>query len=104
MKLLIFCSGGGTNFQEVINFTKRYPKVKIQAMVCNKKRAYAIQRAHQAGIPVHYVPWFRKQKTREEYDQQLVKLAKVMNQIIFYYLVGCILCRHFGVKHFQIIH
>jgi formyltetrahydrofolate-dependent phosphoribosylglycinamide formyltransferase len=76
MKLLIFCSGGGTNFQEVINFTKRYPEVKIEAMICNKKRAYAIQRAHQVDIPVHYVPWFRKQKKREEYDRQLVKLAE----------------------------
>ena len=79
IKFVIFCSGGGTNFQEVIELSQKFSNIKIQAMICNKKKAYAIERAKQNNIPVHYVPWFRKQKTREQYDQELVNITSKYN-------------------------
>ncbi len=53
LKIAILVSGGGTNLQAIIDASRRgeLPGVSIELVVSNKKDAYALERAENAGIP-----------------------------------------------------
>ncbi|MBI4432927.1 MAG: phosphoribosylglycinamide formyltransferase [Candidatus Omnitrophica bacterium] len=52
-RLAVFCSGFGSNFQAIIDAVKKKKlNAHIALMVCDKPGAYAVTRAHKAGIPV----------------------------------------------------
>ena len=54
-KLAVFCSGGGTNFQSVIDASEaKTINAKIVALVASKDGIYAIERAKKHNIP-HFV-------------------------------------------------
>ena len=53
VNLAVFCSGQGTNLQAIIDAAKkRRISAKLALVVCDNPRAYAIERARRAGIPV----------------------------------------------------
>ena len=53
MNFAVFCSGQGTNLQAIIDAAKkRRISAKLALVVCDNPRAYAIERARGAGIPV----------------------------------------------------
>jgi phosphoribosylglycinamide formyltransferase len=55
--VLVMASGNGTNFQALIDAVgpgRRIPDARIDRLVVNRKQAYAVQRAEQAGIPWDY--------------------------------------------------
>ncbi len=53
VNLAVFCSGQGTNLQAIIDAAKkRRISAKLALVVCDNPRAYAVERARRAGIPV----------------------------------------------------
>lgn len=85
-RLTILISGTGTNLQAVIDsISSKALNATIQRVISNRKNAYGLQRATNAGIPTHYhnlIP-YKKAHTddedgvaaaREEYDAELARL------------------------------
>ncbi len=92
LKLAVFASHGGTDLQSIIDATDDpgYP-AEIVLMVSNNKKAFAVERAKNAGIPV--VIWQKKQfdsdreyadfmmETLKAYEVELICLAGYMKLI-----------------------
>ena len=57
----ILISGGGTNLQAIIDAKKAgaLPEANLSLVVSNRKAAYGMVRAKEAGIPVSYLPTVR---------------------------------------------
>ena len=51
-KVAIFASGAGTNAQNLIQYFKEHPSVRISLVVCNKEGAGVVEIAKTAGLPV----------------------------------------------------
>ena len=78
-RIAVLISGSGTNLQAIIDAVAagQLPGVEIAVVVSNRKAAYGLQRARQAGIPTEYVPlgaYRRAGGTRREYDAGLAHL------------------------------
>lgn len=61
----ILASGGGSNFQalsEAINNTEH----KVVCLICDRKNAYAFERAKDLGIKSYYVTYYKKDKLEAE--------------------------------------
>lgn len=55
-KFAVFCSGGGTDFQSLIDAVERGQiRAEICCMIAGKPDIHAIERANKAGIPVEVV-------------------------------------------------
>ena len=68
MRVIIFGSGTGTNFQAILNEVYNGKlNIKIEALVCNKSNAPIIDKAKNKNIPVIIEPYSSKRITREEY-------------------------------------
>jgi len=73
MNIAIFVSGNGTNLGAIIDAVSRGEiKAKIALVVSNKKDAYALTRAKNAGIET-FILDHKAFKTREEYDKAVIK-------------------------------
>ncbi len=75
--LAVFCSGFGSNFQAIADAIRRkkLKRVRLALMVCDRPGAYAVRRAHRAGIPV-FVLSPRFFKTRQAYEKVVVRVLK----------------------------
>ena len=78
-RIAVLISGSGTNLQAIIDAVAagQLPGVEIAVVVSNRKAAYGLQRAQQAGIPTEYAPlgaYRRAGGTRQEYDADLARL------------------------------
>ena len=72
-KLVILVSGNGSNLQAVIDAVQTgIIAYSIEAVVSNKKEAFALKRAEAAGIKTIYLP-FKKGSDRNAYDAELAK-------------------------------
>lgn len=80
MRLLVLISGGGTNLQAIIDaIDAGHLTAEIVAVISNRKAAYGLQRAENAGIETLYVPlkpYRDAGKSRTDYDTDLAKTAK----------------------------
>jgi formyltetrahydrofolate-dependent phosphoribosylglycinamide formyltransferase len=81
-RIAVLISGSGTNLQAIIDAiaADQLPGVEIAVVVSNRKAAYGLQRAAQAGIPTEYAPLgahLRAGGTRKGYDAEL---ASLLNQ------------------------
>lgn len=75
-KLAVLVSGNGSNLQAVIDGIKNGSiDYKIEAVVSNKKEAFALSRAKREGIKTIYLP-FKKGSSRNEYDALLAEKVK----------------------------
>ena len=54
-RLSIFVSGNGTNLQRIAEYFLEDWEVKIENVVCNNPKAYAIERAKKLKIPVRMI-------------------------------------------------
>ena len=70
MKLIILVSGNGTNLQYLIDKAKHL-NYEIIGVISNKKEAYGLIRAKNNYIPNIYIPYIRKELSRNEYDEKL---------------------------------
>jgi len=76
MKIAVLCSGGGTNLQAIIDSVKSgYIPAEIAEVVSDKKDAYALVRAGDAGIETFTVS-AKDFKSREDFDKEVVKILK----------------------------
>ncbi|MCY7294111.1 phosphoribosylglycinamide formyltransferase [Alteromonas sp. a30] len=71
--IVVLISGSGSNLQAIIDqiHTTRFP-AKISAVISNKANAFGLQRAQNAGIATHVIP-FQKGQAREEFDRQIAE-------------------------------
>jgi len=61
-RFAVFCSGGGTDFQSLIDGVRKGSiNAEICLMIASKPGIYAIERAREAGIPVKVI-------CRKDYD------------------------------------
>lgn len=78
--LVVLVSGSGSNLQAIMDaIAGGTLDAQIACVVSNKRKAYALERAENAGIPTHMAPlkpYLREGHTREQYD---VDLAQVIN-------------------------
>ena len=66
--IAVLVSGGGTNLQALIDAQTRgeLGGGKITAVISSKEGAYALERAHNAGIPGYVIP-------RKQYDSVFLR-------------------------------
>lgn len=55
-RLALFCSGGGSNAQSIIDYFKGHPRISVQLLVASHPGAYALNRAQAAGIETLVLP------------------------------------------------
>jgi phosphoribosylglycinamide formyltransferase-1 len=77
-RIAVLASGRGSNFQAVIDAVDRgeVPAV-CSALITDNPRAYAINRAEKAGIPVFIVD-YDASASREEYEQALSEVMRAV--------------------------
>jgi phosphoribosylglycinamide formyltransferase-1 len=69
----ILASGNGSNFQAVVDAAAAGDiPLDVTALVVNRPRAFALERASAAGIPATVVEWNRRLETRDDYDARVV--------------------------------
>ncbi|WMJ71698.1 phosphoribosylglycinamide formyltransferase [Cytophagaceae bacterium ABcell3] len=51
INIAVFCSGSGSNAQKIFEYFRDRKDVNIVATMCNKKDAYALERAKKFNIP-----------------------------------------------------
>ncbi len=77
MKICVLASGGGTNFQAIIDNVKSgyLDKVEIAGLISSSKNAYALKRAEENNIPYAIVSkkLFPKEKFEAELLSQIEK-------------------------------
>jgi phosphoribosylglycinamide formyltransferase len=82
-RIIVFISGNGSNLQAIIDaINSKTLEGQIVLVVSNKKSAYGLTRATQAGIPTLIFPlkpYKDSGKTRVEYDIDLAKKIKECN-------------------------
>lgn len=72
-RLAVFVSGGGTNFEALVNACESgFIDAEIVLMVCDKRKAYAIERAKNHNVPV-FVFSAKDYNSKEEYEAEIVK-------------------------------
>ena len=72
----VFASGSGTNFQAIADRLKDSSH-NLALLVCDRKKAFAINRAEALGIPVKYVSYVKN--TREEIERELIAALEQAN-------------------------
>lgn len=80
MNIAVLCSGNGTNLQAIINSIKRgyIKKTRIALVISDNPNAYALKRAHRAGIKtLVFLP--KDFKTRLDYDKAIIKILRQLN-------------------------
>lgn len=75
-RIAILASTKGTDLQAIIDEIRagKMPGIELALVVSNKKDSYALERARAQGYETFFLD--PKNKTREEYDQELVKTLK----------------------------
>ena len=73
--LVVLVSGNGSNLQAILDAVQEGTlPAEVRAVISNKKDAYGLERARQAGIPALVKPKYKAQE-REVYDAELAELA-----------------------------
>ncbi|MFS0726203.1 phosphoribosylglycinamide formyltransferase [Paenibacillus sp. 1P07SE] len=83
MKIAVFASGQGTNFQALADRVQEGRlDVSIELLVCDRPSAPVVGRAERAGVPVHaFTP--KSYASREAYEQEiLAKLQELGVELI----------------------
>ena len=71
LRTTVLASGGGTNFQAVIDAARDGLPLELNALVSNRSDAFALERARRAGISAKTMLWNRSSLARGEYDALL---------------------------------
>ncbi len=73
-KIAVFASGGGTDFQSVIDANEREPFCKIEYLVASKPEIGAIDRAKKHGISV--LVYDKTTETKDEFYARVAETLK----------------------------
>ena len=72
MKIALFCSGNGSNFQAIADSVKRGDiKADISLMVCDNPKAFAIERAKKLDIET-FVTRLKDHKSRQDFEKAIL--------------------------------
>ena len=72
--IIVLVSGRGTNLQAIIDaINDGKINGRIVAVISNRKKAYALERARENGIEAIYLP-AKKDEKREDYDRKLADI------------------------------
>lgn len=79
-KVAVLISGFGSNLQAILDAVEagELPGAEVALVVSNRREAYGIKRAIQAGVPVVYfplAPYSRAGRPREAYDADLAAIV-----------------------------
>jgi len=86
-KLAVFISGGGSNLQSLIDSSKKGElAAEVVLVVSNKKKAYGLERARQAGIET-FVFRAKDFTSKEEAESKLIEILKI-KQVEYIALAG----------------
>ncbi len=77
LKIAVLVSGGGTNLQAIINNieNKNIINAKIEVVISNNKKAFALERAKNHGIEARAISP-KDYATREEFNNELLESIK----------------------------
>ena len=79
ISIAVLCSGNGTNLQAIIDsINKGYIPAKIELVLSDEKKAFALERARKAGIETIALDK-KDYKEREDFDREIVKRLKNKN-------------------------
>lgn len=86
VKIAVLCSGGGTNFQAIVNAEEAglIPHGEVKLVICDHAEAFVLKRAKRAGIPSATVD--RKEvPDRGEREKRILEILKEndINFIVF---------------------
>ncbi len=81
IKIVVFASGNGSNFQSIIENFKNTEDIKVISLICDRKDAYVIQRAVKNNIPYDYINYKENGKIQAE-NIILQKLADIQPDLI----------------------
>jgi formyltetrahydrofolate-dependent phosphoribosylglycinamide formyltransferase len=75
ISLVVLISGYGSNLQAILDAcASGVLPARVTGVISNKKEAYGLERARQAGVPGVYKPK-PKEQDRREYDAELAELV-----------------------------
>lgn len=88
MRIAVFASGSGSNFEAIVQATRdgRLPFVEVALLVCDQAQAYAIKRAERLGIPV-FLFSAKDYVSKEAFEQEILVQLK-QEEIDFIVLAG----------------
>ncbi|MCU0521818.1 MAG: phosphoribosylglycinamide formyltransferase [Anaerolineae bacterium] len=104
-RIAVLISGNGTNLQAIVDAVASgdLPGIEVAVVVCNRRDAYGIRRAIDAGIPVVYfplLPYTRAGRPRTDYDADLARILAGFD-IAWVVLAGWMhVLSHAFVRHF----
>ncbi|RDI36692.1 phosphoribosylglycinamide formyltransferase [Falsibacillus pallidus] len=76
MKLAIFASGNGSNFQSIVDAVEKGTlQATVDLLVCDKPGAFVMERAAAAGVPVFSFS-AKDYSGKEEYEQEILEKLK----------------------------
>ncbi|RPI34242.1 MAG: phosphoribosylglycinamide formyltransferase [Chloroflexota bacterium] len=82
-RLVVLASGHGSNLQAILDACSAGEiPARVAAVISDREKAYALDRARNAGIPAIYFPWgpYRQAgKDRQAYDSDLADLVLTYN-------------------------
>lgn len=86
-RLVVLVSGSGTNLQAILDaIAEKQLDAEVSLVVSNRKAAYGLVRAEQAGIPTLYFPlkpYTDAGLSREDYDRALAeRLVELQPDVI----------------------
>ena len=102
LRLGVLVSGGGSNLQSIIDDGKSgYLPAEVVIVISSKQGVYALERAKKHNIPATVViP--KNYKTREEYEDELIKILNSYN-VDLVILAGYIrVLSHILFEHFRV--
>lgn len=76
LRIAVFASGNGSNFQAIADAANAGRlDARIESLVCDRPGARVVERAREAGVPVHA---FRPKdyETRQAYETEIVRILK----------------------------
>lgn len=76
-KIAIFASGNGTNMEAIANYIAEHPDsmCEVTCVLCDRKDAYVMTRAHNHQIPAHYLT--RNEWKDEKYVLDILRAHEV---------------------------
>ncbi|TKJ20753.1 MAG: phosphoribosylglycinamide formyltransferase [Promethearchaeota archaeon Loki_b32] len=75
LKIGAIASGSGSNFEAIVNACEKgilKKKATVEVLICNKARAYCMERAKNHNIPYVLIESNMEDETREEFDQKMI--------------------------------
>lgn len=104
LKIGAIASGSGSNFEAIVNACEKgilEKKATVEVLICNKARAYCMERAKNHNIPYVLIESNMEDEIREEFDQKMIDvLVKYDCELIV--LVGYMLfVSEMFINHFN---